>query len=361
LSPTGVALVQTTTDLANMTNRNVPALLVNSTINSHWVDVIGGVVVAITWGSKSYIYTTDGITWTFVPHIFANSDLSAPSTLTNPVAHGGVYSFFDSARARRYYTTDHITFTQVSQTILEWNHHGGQIHLVNGILFLMVASSTQYYTSADGGITWVSRTWPAASGATSTNQQIVWNGTSYLFTTQAAASNTSIWTSPDLVTWTNRTCAFATPITINRVAATNGIFFAFSSVTQTTFCTSSDSGATWTQRTAAATAIYGMVAFVNARYMIFATTRTEVSTDLATWALSIGSGPSLLTRDAIDPNLIANEATSQLVFCSSINVWNAYSAGGWTSMAATEQTTGLVTKSFALAASTNQQLIRAKA
>lgn len=351
---------QTTTDLATMTNRDVPAFVVGNAISASWIDEANSRYVATIWGGTSYIYSSDGITWTFVPYIFAASATAQPSALTKPVVVGSTYSFYDSARARRYYTTDHSTFTQVSTSVLVGGDHNGDVHLCNGLLFMFKNSSTTYYTSSDGGITWVARTWPSAAGAANTTPVIVWNGSVYLYTTQGAASNTSIYTSPDLTTWTNRTCAFTAAITINRLSVANGVFFAFSSVSQTKFCTSPD-GITWTERTANTAALYGMAAYVNSKYMIFATTRTEGSAALATWAAETTSGPSALSRIGSDVFLVIDAANSKLVFCTSTFIWTAYSGGAWSTILTTAQLGTAVNHNFLSSGSVYNCVVRVKA
>ena len=353
---------QTTTDLAAMTNRDVPSAAIDYSIVNSWIDEVNGYYIATIISGYSYVYSTNGTTWNFVPYIYAANATSAPSFLSNPVVFNGTYSFYDSIRARRFYTTDHVNFTQVPTTVLVGGDHGGTVHLVNGLLFIFKNSSTTYYTSNDGGITWVARTWPATAAAANVVSSLAHNGTVYLFTTQAATSNTSIWTSADLVTWNNRTCAFAAAITIARVQAANGVFFAFSSVSQTTFCTSPD-GTTWTQRTAASAGLYGMAFYLAtaAKYWIVATTRIESSAALATWAAEVTSGPSSLSRTGADCFMLCDTANSKVAYCTSAGVWSGWQSSVWNSILTTAQLGNGILKNHGASGTNWQYVVRVKA
>lgn len=356
--------MQTTTNLTTMTNRDVPAFAINDVIaisqgNRVWFDQVSSSYIANIWGGSSYIYSTDGATWNFVPYVNAPSASLAPNNIQNVVSNKGVYSFYDATKNKRYYTTDHVTFTRADTPNSMSSVVSQPIHVVNDTLFAVDAAGTGYKTSADGGITWTSRSYPASVSGAPTTPYIVYNGSTFLFCTTGGVSNTTLYTSPDLVTWTQRTASFSPAVNINRLGVANGTFFAFSAASQTTFCTSPD-GVTWTLQTASNAAIYGECAYVNSKYFVFATTRVESSANLSTWGVEVTTGPAALARVGADRYLVTSG--SQIVFCSSTGVWNAYDTGVWTSILTSAQQNGVGFRTSAIAGSTvsSQGYMRAK-
>ncbi len=108
----------------------------------------------------------------------------------------------------------------------------------NGTVFCAVAYNSSIAATSPDGVTWTQRTLP-----TSTNwQAVAWNGTVFC----AVAIGTSIAaTSPDGVTWTQRTL----PTSTNwQAVAWNGTVFCAVAESSTIAATSPD-GITWTQRT----------------------------------------------------------------------------------------------------------------
>lgn len=330
--------MQSTTDLTTLTNRQCAGRAVLGAVDSSWSDPVGGAWVGLwdnTWG---YTYTTDGVTYNFGRYTGTTTTqgIQYTNTLINPLVVGGVYSFYDNQNARRYSTTDHITYTLCDAAdVLGANASSANYHVVNGLVFLLVESSTTYYTSADNGITWTARTWPASlTIASPGNVVITHNGTVYLFSSGASASNTSIHTSPDLTTWTGRTCAFASAGTIARVGVANDIFFAFVTASVTKICTSAD-GITWAERTTAAAATYVGCLFVDSKYFVFSTGRVEGSANLATWALERASGPASYLSLNRTTRIVAS--TTRIAFTANPGTWTYYDSGAWGTVASTAQ------------------------
>lgn len=240
------------------------------------------IVSPATAGVSLLVTSTNGITWTqrtVSPGLGANA-------LVYSVAYGNNYYVLSNAQTT-YYSTDAITWLDVSgAAAMRETVYGSAAG------FIGQTSSTGNYWKSTDGVTWSSGTISGMGG--STNRSIVYNsGTYYLGTTwQTGTTNTNLWTSTDLVTFTPQSSA--PPKGLNYYTSlkkTNGYYFAYGDMsdnqwTNLIFSYSTDA-ITWTDVTptmeSGTTNLY-QLAYGNGTYAIFANTGYySTSTDLTTW------------------------------------------------------------------------------
>ena len=119
-------------------------------------------------------------------------------------------------------------------------------------------------TGATG--TWTQRTVTTGQGnLTPSTAMLDWTGTNLVLAVQSLSATISVFTSPTGVTWTSRTLPFALNSVISLAAsATGGIVVAQSA---SSYCVSTDHGATWgAARTAPTTGVYRGVFCVGNRF-----------------------------------------------------------------------------------------------
>lgn len=116
----------------------------------------------------------------------------------------------------------------------------------NGLMVVLIHGGTSYATSADGGATWVTRTFPTTIQVGA--QSIAFGNGVFVATFN---NTTGVYTSTDGIAWTVRTVPTGASAW-QKVRFEGGVFFLFGGQSQSsaTFATSTD-GISWTLRTAA--------------------------------------------------------------------------------------------------------------
>lgn len=118
---------------------------------------------------------------------------------------------------------------------------GSQAPFVLGGLFVVLTSTTTYYTSADG-ISWTSRTAPAVL-----YQRGIFDGT--CFAVSGSAPITTVYTSTDAITWTARTVPSIYLNFVRSVGSVLLLFPYFNASGSAAYLRSTDGGATWSSHT----------------------------------------------------------------------------------------------------------------
>lgn len=153
-------------------------------------------------------------------------------------------------------------------------------------------AGAQYATSTDG-INWVQR---AGTGQVGTTNDIIFGAGLYVATAQ---NSTNIFTSPDGVTWTNRTHSLG--VSVIGIAFENSLFFAQpNNPGNSNYATSTD-GITWTTRTSPFGNNFSMnkPIWANGRYVTTGcetlnnTPSTATSTNGITWTLGSRLGADI--------------------------------------------------------------------
>lgn len=189
----------------------------------------------------------------------------------------------------------------------------------NGTVFCAIpaASGAVCYTSPDG-ITWTQRTLPA----TNTWNGLAWNGTN--FCTVGSASGTAAATSPDGITWTLRTL----PGTGTWAAISwNGTVFCAVASQSGTMAGTSPDGITWTLRTLPATATWTGIVWNGSLFYAYAggSTSAGSSPDGITWTARTSPASTLNGAFAIAAN------TGTFVANSGVGIFTSTDAITWTS------------------------------
>ena len=112
-------------------------------------------------------------------------------------------------------------------------------------LFVTASSLEYIYTSPDG-INWIRREQAVYVGNNIVNTITYGNGLFVMAGQDNVTPNINMRTSPDGITWTNRTSSFCTDIVITDITYGNGLFVAVGSSGKVA---TSTNGTSWTQRT----------------------------------------------------------------------------------------------------------------
>lgn len=207
--------------------------------------------------SGACAYSFDGIVWV------QGTNMPAGGLLSISYANGNFFNYRDGAGSgTAYITTNGISWVTVAAaTILDTN-------IVYGSGTLVSSASPAYNSagySKDGGFTWVNQTIAGGSGLAFGNN---------IFVSMPASGSTSYRTSPDGITWTTRTFPAALNWAVSPssscIAFGNGVFLAVSFTSGTSAYSSID-GINWTARTLPSTRQWGAVTYggpPNAGYFI---------------------------------------------------------------------------------------------
>lgn len=246
--------------------------------NINYVKADGqGTYVAV--GDAGKLATSqDGITWTQRTSSFGTDIIRA-------VAYGNGYWVAVGAGPKLATSPDGITWTQRTHGFLSTIQN---IYYGNG---LWVAISTgAIRTATDPTGTWTARTSSGGTNSRWCSAQSIW-----VAGANASAASNQVESSPDGITWTDRTL----PLTTN---ATPGPYFVANDSVITCLYRSTDydiasstNGTTWTDRTPAVTGTTaGQGAVDNAQLIVYprASSSVETSTDGTTWTSR--TGPAFL-------------------------------------------------------------------
>ena len=184
--------------------------------------------------------------------LYAEIGLLAPDPVKMPSATMVAYGFNDSA-----------------------DYAPNRLRSINGMLFLSSVSSpsasTRYYTSANDGVTWTTRTAPFS---TTNIKGIFWfNNKYWMHTTDAS----TLYESTDLTTWSVRALPANASIgsNISNLGVFAGLLILMPDTNTTTYYTSPD-GVNWTTRTLPATS--GGAIFFDQNVAATSTTLTYLPT-----------------------------------------------------------------------------------
>jgi hypothetical protein len=233
-----------------------------------------------------------------------------PTSGANVVYQNGVLSaYFPSnapGSAVRYSTIDNGANWVAANNV---SANDRAIHrMANGTLYCQ--SSTQWLYSTDNGITWTAGTSLPATPSTSKNNHCIdFNGTNYVF---VAEGTNTVWTASTLGgAWTSRTSAFTTS-NPKHVYWCGDIFIALSTASQLNYAMSSPDGVTWTQRTGANAAAMRVACKTGSRYIVSGTGRTEQTASIGTNFASIVAAGCGVHENAF----FVNKQTNKLAFSS---------------------------------------------
>lgn len=222
-----------------------------------WSSALGAWFAVASDGRAAIATSTDGIAWT-------SRAVGAPAfTFTSLFGAGGntLYAVSASSLAAGQFI--------VAKSIdggATWRYHQPNIHVgmsssgpavlrvLNGQFVAVAgaqpsANQVRLYTSADG-ITW-SQNDRAIPSDPHTFQALEWNGSVYCLASQyinAGSQNANtVWTSPDLATWTARSCNIGITVDSWRIAAAGPawVVLAGSSFPRYRAMVSTDHGASW--------------------------------------------------------------------------------------------------------------------
>lgn len=332
-------LIQTSTDGSSFTNVEINKFINNiPSTTSYYANNFNNKLV-YTNTNYTYLYSNNGTTFTFVKSPIVSS---VHIQIARPLIAGSTYSFFDVTNSKRIYTIDHTTFSDCTN----FGTSNLQIHRMNNG-HLYTTNSTTLKISADDGVTWTDYTLPASTN-NSNNHCLDFDGTTYVYGTTSNA----LYSSTDLTSWTSRTSGISATPVLARVWFVNSAWFVFSATSSTTSFSTSTNGTTWTNRTSPNAIINQAVIYTNSLYMICGTNRVVTSSDLITWTSSIAFGVN--TTDHLS-RVFYGTGTKALMLAG--NVAYFYNAGSWTTVATSQQNTGLL--GLVTTAGTGQ-IIRAK-
>lgn len=155
------------------------------------------VAVATSAGTASssaqYATSIDGVNWT--TRTIANGSYYA-------VVFGGDTFLAFASNGFCYASTDYgLTFVQKNNTALPIIVTSAAYG--NGTFVAVSTSMTSAYSSSDGGETWTARTLPSFPGGTGSGG-VTYANNNFVLTCHGGGSTVFIYTSPDGVTWTQR-------------------------------------------------------------------------------------------------------------------------------------------------------------
>ena len=310
----------------------------NSHLNTTITQTIG--TTSATWCSNytnnksvfvncpyGYTYTENGTTFTFVKSPLTSS---LHSILTRPFISGSTYSFWDSTNSKRIYTTNHSTFSDVT------NFGSSDLQILtmaNGHLY--TTTGTTLRVSTDDGVTWTSYTLPATTN-NSNNHCLDFDGTTYVYGT----TTNGLWSSTNLITWTPRTSNISGTPVLQRIWFVNGNFFCLSNTQSATSTSRSTNGTTWTLIDTLGPDILGnVVVYTDSKYFIIGN-RIIVSSDLVNWEPSL-TGSSSTETDATNRTICNTSTQIAIAQFPNIYIYNS-SSGLWTAVSASQQRTGVL-------------------
>jgi hypothetical protein len=202
--------------------------------NVAWATSLGLFCVVSSVATNTYMTSPDGITWT--SRTFATS-----ATRPGIAWNGTVFAVSSTATASFLYSSDGVNWGAATSSV---GAAGGSNTIIwNGSIFVCVAGTTLVLTSPDG-ITWSTASMPSSAQW----QTVAWNGTvfyckAYNTTAGATSTNGTTWTAANFdikigrwgsVAWNGSLfCAVQTSVSVGTTNA---------------YATSPD-GITWTQRT----------------------------------------------------------------------------------------------------------------
>lgn len=249
-------IAATSTDGITWTQRTLPATADWQDVT--WCPAFSAWVACASDGRAALATSSDGITWTAraigvrcldFTAVFAGGG-STLYGLANYASQPVIAKSADSGATWRYYVPN----IQVGWSSSACEH----INFVNGqfvgLSAFGTADTAKVWTSSDG-ITWAvnNRTFTSDPGGF---QAIAHNGTNYVAcaanindTTASAQNNTLVWSSPDLVTWTQRACNTGITTSSWSLVAAGTTFVAVagsSSFPRYKAFQSTDNGVTWT-------------------------------------------------------------------------------------------------------------------
>lgn len=178
------------------------------------------------------------------------------------------------------------------------------------------AVAARLVRSPDGGETWARQS--TVRSAASTPTFIEWVPTINLFVLgYSAADNTNIETSPDGITWTQRTLPNSLA---RRACATNGLIIVVTANSSSNKVITSSDAITWTERTMPATKTWSAVCWSNQQQKFIALSSDglagAISDDGVTWtALPVGA------------NIVLTTSSSRLMAVGRVWVVSGTSAG----------------------------------
>lgn len=229
--------------------------------------------IAPTSANQVLLSTSNtAITWASVP-----SFELAPSY--------AAYLAFSNTSALTAISTDGTTWSQIPSTITGYPRGSSGIY-AQGQFVVLSNSGGNAYTSTNG-VTWVTRTMPAA---------IQWIGLAYGKGTYVAVarSSNSAATSTNGITWTARTIPTVTGNYYASIVYGNGMFVAAPGINTTDKAAYSTDGITWLNSTLPSSTEWSQVAFGAGKFVIrgVSTNVPATSTDGITWTASAASGSS---------------------------------------------------------------------
>jgi hypothetical protein len=292
-----------------------------------------GLFVASTYNGTSNVYfnSPDGINWTVGVGQPGGAGITLGQILFNPGS--GYFKTVSGNTTTCHYSADGKTWNV--DTALPTTPSAPSSYpafAVSGTTFVVLSAGANYYTATTNG--WTTRT---HSGVTNTARSLTYASTPGLF---AAVSGGSMYTSPDGVTWTNRTFTGSTAATVI-IVATPTLFAAYPyNTASSSFAilpsnysgfqmSTSSNGTAWTNTTAVAPtdnfaaplSINDQYAYANGIYVALIYGNTyATSTDSVNWTIRTynvqGIEPKLITSSGT-LFVAATTVTSTLVMTSS--------------------------------------------
>jgi hypothetical protein len=247
------SVAATSPDGITWTQRALPA--VAGWADVKWCATLGVWVAVADDGRAAATYSADGITWTAkdLPRVIDFTDLIG--TGTNTVYAVAAYPSVpliakstDAGASWTYYRPNIKVGYSSSAPETPIRYLNGALVCVSGN-----DSGSIYVWRSTDGITWTQTT-PAVPYEIRQPRDIAWNGAAYVLVHAYTASNaehTYCATSPDLVTWTNRSFSGSSACQWYSVIAVGSTFYALGATGFPAFylSKSTNNGATWSQVT----------------------------------------------------------------------------------------------------------------
>jgi len=300
--------------------------------------------------NHEYWYSTDGYTWTKgAKHASSANWYSrlVPLGIINGRtifrATSGAYG--DTMTRKIIATSDHVNFTELLS--LPINTQLIAHYTSNGELYLHSTGTSEFYHTSDG-ITMSTYYWPE-SNSHALDHLLDKLSSTYIFTYLGA-----VWTSTDLVTWTQQSVTFPNARNSGTgVTVTNGVAFVAQSSTSLTDClfTSID-GINWTQRNISATYNTAFASeYHDGKYFFATKARVFTSSDLSTWTLEQTVAPQYTASTSGFSWCLGSHRNymyklgSKLFYTASNGSLYVYDSGSWTIVSTSTEPLALVTLS----------------